>query len=159
MMRHLWEVDELTEDDYQGVWVLWDYIVNGVTRCGPDYTMDRQDSSEFLCIPGSDGPDDPDIAPEISTNKSEYSPGENIVVEYSNFDRTQGSWYGIYRVGAPHSAWDNVQQVPTWGWVSNSSGTITVARPELAPGVEYEVRLFRGDTYDVVATSATFGVQ
>ncbi len=92
----------------------------------------------FEVINSTDGP------PAISTEKSAYEPGEDIVVSYVNGPGNPTDWIGIYRKGqAPGQVAST-----DWAYVSGPEGTVTFNMS--TPG-EYFVAFFELDGYTEIA--------
>ena len=79
-------------------------------------------------------------AASVTTDKSEYTAEEPIVVSYKSVVGEKKNWMALYKE-TDNNDWKNVRQ---WTWVNGSEGTHTFDR--LAKG-NYEVRVFYNNTY------------
>jgi hypothetical protein len=101
----------------------------------------------------------PATLPTVTTSKGTYSPGEAIVVNFSNASGSAPDWIGLYAAGAANTAYlqwfyTDGTQVGTAGLTSGS-----VTFPSGFPNVgSYEARLFFNGSYTLQA-SAAFSVQ
>ncbi|MBE0534408.1 MAG: hypothetical protein IH624_01975 [Phycisphaerae bacterium] len=79
-------------------------------------------------------------APQLSMSKASYPAGESVVVNYANVECNFAVWIGLYRQGAPDTAY------LTW---SRTNGTAngSVTFPALNQSGTYEARLFYYNTF------------
>lgn len=100
-----------------------------------------------------------DALPTISTDKSEYAVGEEIIVTWENAPALRWDWIAVYSVGDA-DLYNNY-----WGYFYTKatpagSGTFNaeLLGEEMLPAGEYVIRLLLDDGYQVV-TETTFTVK
>ena len=98
------------------------------------------------------------LEPVVTMSKSEYSTGEQIVVNFSGLPGNALDWIGLYEQSA-----DNLTIVDWWYTDGTTSGTAGITDGSLTfdgistPG-DYEARLFYNNGYTTVEALDTFGV-
>lgn len=89
--------------------------------------------------------------PSLSLNNTEFTPGETIIVTFSNTTMNQKDWIGLYKKDASD------RDYLTWKYTEGKKeGSLTFDVPS-EPG-EYDARFFVNDGYTRLAVSEPFTV-
>ena len=89
-------------------------------------------------------------AASLSTNKTTYTAGENVVVSLTGVTGQYSNWVGIFRQGSANT-WNNVVDA-IWFYRADSLTFVNL------PGGNYVARLFYKDNLNLVASSNNFSV-
>jgi len=90
--------------------------------------------------------DNADIPVTITTNKTTYSPEEQIIVNFSNMIAKNQDWIGIYPEGS-NNDWGNVV---AWSWTNDTeNGNLTF---DSLPVGSYAVRAFFNNSFHLEAS-------
>jgi len=87
-------------------------------------------------------------ATTITTQKTNYSIGDNIIISYSDMLGDSEDWIGIYEKGSS-TDWENMKK---WDWTDGkANGTLSLGTDGLAPG-DYEIRAFFENLFNIEAS-------
>lgn len=106
-------------------------------------TPQSADSYGFRCVRS--------VEAAVWTEKSIYSPGEDIVVHFGNASGDAKDWIGIYPVGAGNGAFIKWKRTDGAGGVTAGITEGSVVFGGIDEAGDYEVRLFFHDSYQVEA--------
>lgn len=81
-----------TDDDYKGIWALWNYIKTGDMRCGPGYVQATKVNTAYdeLCKPGSsqDQNQDQGTCTDTNSNCSSWASRGYCTGQYESYMKT-----------------------------------------------------------------------